>query len=147
MRRAMVLTVAVALAATTMGVASAGGRTTGRKATSPYKFDVTNPGASAWFGEDLGLFFGDGATFPTKKAERSVTIDVKDDLGRPVTAAVWQEGGPTTVICSKSNRIGVRGGKALYVQVFVDLTPANFGGCTTPEVPTEGVVTATFSRK
>lgn len=118
-------------------------RTTVR--TASYEFDPSQGGLTAWFGEDYGLFFGDPAILPSKKGEVYVDLEIADDSGAPITAAVWQEDGDTTVICNATSApIDIMGGAAVHVQVFFDLTPAAFAGCETPSMPTTGTVTATF---
>jgi hypothetical protein len=118
-----------------------------RTVEEPYDFDLTDPGTSAWYGSNYGVFFGDPVVIETQRRERSVLLSVKDSSAGTVSAAVWQENGETTVFCSESERVPVIGGAPLFVQVIVDATPHEPGGCETPAVPTTGTVTAVFGRK
>ena len=118
-----------------------------RTAEAPYDFDVTKPGASAWFGANYGVFFGDAVTLETRAKERVIELSVVDASGDAVSAAAWQEGGETMVFCTDSGRLPVAGGEPIFVQVIVDATPQEPGGCDTPAVPTTGTVTATFRKR
>jgi hypothetical protein len=119
-----------------------------RREESSYDFDYTKPGTTAWFGHDYGIFFGDAVEFRTKTSEKLVRLVVADDSGEPVTAGVWQEGSVSKVICERSDAtIPIVGGKPVYVQVFVDVTFAEYDGCASPVVPTTGTVTATFTSR
>lgn len=112
-----------------------------------YEFDPTQQGLTGWFGDDYGLFFGDPVEFSTKRKDTHAEVTVTDDSGSEITAAIWQEGGDTTVICGgTSPHLEIRGGKALYVQVFVDVTFAAFDGCDVPALPSSGTITTTLMR-
>ncbi|HEX2195401.1 MAG TPA: hypothetical protein VHJ76_00625 [Actinomycetota bacterium] len=137
---------AAAVALVLAGVAPAGAAPA-RTAGAPYDFDATKPGASGWFGANYGVFFGDAVVLETRAKERSVALTVADAGGEAVSAAAWQEGGEAIVFCSESGRLPIAGGEPLYVQVIVDATPQEPGGCETPAVPTTGTVSATFRRK
>ncbi|MDQ3953522.1 MAG: hypothetical protein M3279_11265 [Actinomycetota bacterium] len=134
--------IAFVLAGVTPGVAAPA-----RTAEAPYDFDVTKPGASGWFGANYGVFFGDAVTLETRAKERSVDLSVADAGGEAVSAAAWQEGGEAIVFCSDSGRLPIRGGQPVFVQVIVDATPQEPGGCEAPSVPTTGTVTATFRKR
>lgn len=141
-RTTSIAAIALVLAGVTPGAAAPA-----RTAEAPYDFDVTNPGVSAWFGANYGVFFGDAVTLETRARERSVEIAVTDAGGEPVSAAAWQEDGDASVFCSESGRLPISGGQPVFVQVIVDATPQEPGGCATPAVPTTGTVTATFRKK
>jgi hypothetical protein len=114
-----------------------------REETAPYAFDPTQGGFTAWFSNDMGFFFGEEVVFPTQKDETSVDITVTDDSGETMSAAVWHRD-TTYVICGSAEDLAIRGGKPVYVQVFLELTPAMYEGCDAPALPTEGTVEATF---
>ena len=120
---------------------NAGPRT--REASATYAFDPAQGGVTAWFSNDMGLFFGDEVVFPTQKDETSVDITVTDDSGETMSAAVWHRD-TTYVICGSAEDLAIRGGKPVYVQVFLELTPAMYEGCDAPALPTQGMVEATF---
>ena len=134
--------IALVLAGVTPGLAAPA-----RTAEAPYDFDVTNPGVSGWYGANYGVFFGDAVTLETRSKERSVELSVVDAGGEAVSAAAWQEGGEPTVFCSDSGRLRITGGQPVFVQVIVDATPQEPGGCDTPAVPTTGTITATFRKR
>ncbi|HEX2056842.1 MAG TPA: hypothetical protein VHI71_00595 [Actinomycetota bacterium] len=118
-----------------------------RTAEAPYDFDLTKPGASGWYGANYGVFFGDTVTLATRAKERSVELSVVDAGGDAVSAAAWQEGGESVVFCSDSGRLPIIGGQPVMVQVIVDATPQEPGGCDAPAVPTTGTVTASFRKR
>jgi hypothetical protein len=91
----------------------------------------------------MGLFFGEEVVFPTQKDETSVDITVTDDSGETMSVAVSHRD-TTYVICGGAEDLAIRGGKPVYVQVFIELTPAMYEGCDAPALPTEGMVEATF---
>ena len=142
--RTTIGTVAIALV---LGGIAPGGAAPARTVEAPYDFDVTKPGASGWFGANYGVFFGDVVSLEPRAKERVVELSVLDASGDAVSAAAWQEGGETTVFCTGSGRLPVAGGQPLFVQVIVDATPQEPGGCATPAVPTTGTVTATFKKR
>ena len=141
-RRISIAVTALVLAGVAPGTAGPA-----RTAEAPYDFDVTNPGASGWFGANYGVFFGDAVMLDTRAKERSVDVSVADAGGDAVSAALWQEGGEAIVFCSDSGRLPIAGGEPVYVQVIVDATPQEPGGCDTPAVPTTGTVTAVFRKR
>lgn len=132
------------LALTSLHPASAG---PARTVDAPYDFDLTKPGASGWFGANYGVFFGDAVAIDTLRKERFVTVTVADDGGEPVSAAAWQDGAEAVVFCSDSGRIPIAGGEPVFVQVIVDATPHEPGGCETPALPTTGTMTAVFTKR
>ncbi len=143
MRTAIRIT-AIAVALAGLGSATAA---PARTVEAPYDFDVTDPGASAWFGANYGVFFGDVVVVDTLRKERSAEITLTDASADAVSAAAWQESGETLVFCSDSGRIPIVGGEQLFVQVIIDATPQEPGGCDTPTVPTTGTATVVLRRK
>ena len=88
-----------------------------------------------------------GVEFPTSPGEKFVSIEIKDNLGMPVSGSVGQdpEGDgqvATTPFCGKTDEpLPIQGGLAVTVFVFV-------GPCTSPPGPamaTQGTVVGTFS--
>ncbi len=143
MRTAIRIT-ALALALAGVGSATAA---PARTVEASYDFDVTNPGASGWFGPNYGVFFGDAVVVDTLRKERSAEIALVDASADAVSGAAWQETGETVVFCSGSGRIPIVGGEPLYVQVIIDATPHEPGGCETPAVPTTGTATVVLRKK
>lgn len=114
------------------------------RARATYDFDLTKPGASAWYGGDYGVFFGDAVAFNTAPRQRAAMVHVADDSGKPVSAAVWQEGKRAYVFCESLPHFPVSGGDPIFVQVIVDVTPTTGNGCATPALPTTGTVEVMF---
>ena len=125
------------------GVASAEAKKP-RKVSRKAEADYVAPAYFYWAptGDNIG-----GVTFPTTAAENFVSIEVKDDSGMAVSAAVGQdpEGDGTvdnTPFCTKTEKpVAIEGGLPVTVFVFV-------GPCTDPVGPafaTQGTVQATFS--
>ena len=87
-----------------------------------------------------------GVSFPTSATEKSVSIEIEDMLGQPVSAAAGQdpEGDgqvATTNFCGSIDDLPIEGGLDVTVFVFV-------GPCTSPPGPgfaTQGTVIATIS--
>ncbi|MGH2754607.1 MAG: hypothetical protein ACRDLB_09245 [Actinomycetota bacterium] len=118
-----------------------------RTQSSEYTFSPSpESGVSGWFGEDYGIFFGDPVVFRTRRAEKHASIIVDDASSDDVSAAVWQQDGAQILICG-SGEVPIEGGKPLFVQLIIELTPAMFEGCATPSVPSEGTITVTLSSR
>ncbi len=144
MSRAIGIAVISFVAVAALGPA---GAAPARTVEAPYDFDLTDPGTSGWYGSNYGVFFGDVVVIETLRKERSVQISVADSSAGAVSVAAWQETGETTVFCGDSGRLPVIGGSPLFVQVIVDATPHEAGGCETPALPTTGTITAAFGRR
>jgi hypothetical protein len=136
MRRTFILLFAVLL----LGglVAPVGAQGSAQKAR--YEFSPAQGGGiTGWYGNHYGVFFGDAPGFKTNAGDRFVIVHIADDSGEEVSAAAWQKGGPVRAFCNHA-RIPIRGGKPVYVQVYLDLTPQEYGGCDLPAHPTSGTI-------
>ena len=114
-----------------------------REETAPYAFDATRGRLTLWASNDMGLFFGDETVFDTEPDETTVDIAVADDSGETM-AVVVSHRRTRHVFCGSAEDIPIQGGKPVYVQVFLELTPGMYDGCDAPALPTQGTVTATF---
>jgi hypothetical protein len=117
-----------------------------RVAKATYSFDMTR-GGSVWVAdENAAITSGDGiVVFETARSDRMVALTVTDDAAATVSAAMWQEESATMIFCNEMAAMPITGGQPVYVQIILDLTPAPSAGCETPEVPTTGTVTASFT--
>lgn len=143
MRRSLGACLALALLVGVLTAPSSAGPTS-REETATYVFDPTQGGVTAWFSNDMGVFFGEEVVFRTEKGETSLDITIADDSGETMSVAVWHRD-TTYVICGSAEDLAIRGGKPVYVQVFLELTPAMYEGCDAPALPTQGTVTARFN--
>jgi hypothetical protein len=117
-----------------------------RVAKATYNFDMTQ-GGSVWVNDDnVALTSADDTlVFETTRSDQMVTLTVMDDAAATVSAAMWQKGTPTMIFCNEMAAMPITGGRPVYVQIILDVTPAPSAGCETPEVPTTGTVTASFT--
>lgn len=135
--------IALVLVMSCLAIAPAAGAK-GRTEKRTYSFDPSNGGSFSV--SDDTTFFGSAETltFETARADRTVALTVTDESAPAVAAETWQGDGPSTVFCNEIASLPVKGGKPLYVRVIVALSPVG-EDCASPEVPTTGTVTATFT--
>ena len=115
-----------------------------RSVETTYLFSpVSERGFSGSIHDDSGLFFGRAWTIQTKPYERSLSVSVADDFADAVAAAVWQEKGPTHVFCGSAEDLKFKGGRPVFVQVFLEV-PGSLQGCESTGVPTQGTISATL---
>ena len=142
MRKSMWIPVAIL---TVLCVAAPAVASKARVAKAAYTFDLTQ-GGSVWIADDnAAVTSSESATFETKRSDKMISVVVEDDSAASVAAAVWQEDSPATVFCDEVMSVPVTGGQPVHVRVILDLTPAPSVGCASPEMPTTGTVTATFT--
>ncbi len=148
MRRIWILLCAAALVVTLpIDVAGGKGRGATREARKQYSFSpVSGGGFTGWFDSDYGIFFGRPATFASRAGERIISVEIADDSGSEVAAAVWQRGRGSLdkVICTRAAHLGITGGKPAFVQVFLETTPRMYAGCEAPALPTKGTISLSF---
>lgn len=84
-----------------------------------------------------------GACFGLQKSERYVEVKVTDETGAPVAGRILLRGRPDRLFCGATE--GPVHLPARQREVSIAL---GFGGCgpDTAVIPTQGVITATFSR-
>lgn len=116
----------------------------GRVVKEAYDFDLSQGGSVWGSNEDAAIASAETITFKTTRQDRSVDLAVADDSAGSVSAAVRQGEGPATIFCDEIKSLPVSGGAPLEVRIIVELSPAG-NGCATPEMPTTGTVTATFT--
>ena len=145
MRKLVVIALVTGLLAGAVASAEAGKKKAPKKVTRVAEATYIAPARLYWAptGENIG-----GAVFPTGSTERYVTIDIADDAGMDVSAAVGQdpEGDgtvATTPFCTSTEEpVAIDPGLEVTVFVFV-------GPCTdpapAPAFATQGTITATFS--
>jgi hypothetical protein len=137
----MSLAAAVVLAGLVAAPAGAGSTQKAKYNFSP----VEGGGVTGWYGNNYGVFFGDAPGFKTSAGDRFAIVHIMDDSGEDVSAAAWQKGGRVQAFCNHA-RIPIRGGKPVYVQVYLDLTPQEYGGCDLPAHPTTGTIAVRTTR-
>jgi hypothetical protein len=117
-----------------------------RAAEATYNFDMSQ-GGSIWVNDDNVAVTSAASivTFETSRSDEMVELTVTDDAAATVAAAVWQEGGSSTIFCDTIASVPVSGGEPVFVQVILDVTPAPSVGCAAPEMPTTGTVAASFT--
>jgi hypothetical protein len=145
MRKLVVAGLIAGLLAGSMASAEAGKKKAPKKTTRVAEATYIAPARLYWAptGENIG-----GAVFPTGAGESYVTIEIADDAGMDVSAAVGQdpEGDGTvsaTSFCTSTEEpLAIQPGVEVTVFVYV-------GPCTdpapAPAFATQGTITATFS--
>lgn len=145
MRKLVVVALVTGLLVGSAASADARKKKAPKKTTRVAEADYIAPARLYWAptGDNIG-----GATFATAATESYVTVDIADDTGMDVSAAVGQdpEGDgtvATTAFCTSTEEpIAIEPGLEITVFVFV-------GPCTDPALApafaTQGTITATFS--
>ncbi len=145
MKKLVVVALVTGLLVGSIASAEAGKKKAPKKTTRVAEAAYIAPARFYWAptGENIG-----GASFPTGAGESFVTIEIADDAGMDVSAAVGQdpEGDgtvATTPFCTSTEEpLPIQPGIEVTVFVYV-------GPCTDPALgpafSTQGTVTATFS--
>ena len=145
MRKLVVLALVTGLVVGSVASAEAGKKKAPKKTTRSAEAAYIAPARLYWAptGDNIG-----GASFPTAAGESYVTIDIEDNAGMDVSAAVGQdpEGDgtvATTPFCTSTEEpLPIAPGLEVTVFVYV-------GPCTNPSpapaFATQGTITATFS--
>ena len=140
----LLLVLGITLGAVTTAEAAKKKKKKSKKVVRVASEDYVAPARFYWAptGDNIG-----GVSIPAATGERFVSVEIKDDAGMAVSAAVGQdpEGDgtvTTTAFCTKTDKpLPIEPGIEVVVFVYV-------GPCTTPAGPalaTQGTVTATFS--
>jgi hypothetical protein len=116
----------------------------GRVQQATYNWDVSQGGSLWVVDEDVAIASAETLEFKTTRADHMIDLDVMDDAAQSVSAAVWQDEGPTIWFCNEIASVPITGGRPVYVKLITDVMPAAGSGCATPEMPTTGTVTARF---
>jgi hypothetical protein len=142
MRKFLLVLMAIGLLAPLAAPAS--GARKARKVTKGYTTDPGQGRLSGLIDEDsLTVAVGDPIAIPTRGREKVVRLTVKDDSAEQVAVAAWQGEEDATFFCGTSDPIAIDGGRTLWVQPMMDISPTA-GVCETPEPMTSGTIKATL---
>lgn len=129
---------ALAIAVTVVAVAPATGAPRSRTETAPYE---RASGAHLMDAAWIEVAAGDLPAAQPLAREKSVSITLEDESGRPIAAVVHQGDHELGELCGQTEApLTLSGREPVHVHVY------SGPGCTDVSVPTSGTVTFTFTR-